>query len=230
MYLTILAVIPGIVLFSIVYGFDRNEKEPMGLLIKLFLLGVVSVIPATIVEVFLKGVYLNAFSFSRIAYLIALCYFAVALSEEGGKYLFLKLATWKSPEFNYTYDGVVYAVTVSLGFAVIENIMYVLTTGSVGVALMRAVLAVPGHAMFGVYMGTYYGIAKLSESYIDTAGRDKNLFRAYVIAVFIHGSYDFCLMTGYLVVIIPFLAFEAWFTFHTYKKLKFLAGADRRIR
>lgn len=230
MVLTILAVIPGIVLFSLVYGLDRNEKEPMGLMWKLFCLGAISVIPAAIVELILKNVYQSTFAFNNIVYFIALCYFAIGLAEEGGKYFFLKMATWKSPEFNYTFDGVVYAVTVSLGFAVIENIMYVLSTRSFGVAIMRALLSVPGHAMFGVYMGTYYGIAKLSESYINTAGRDKNLFRAYAVAVFIHGTYDFCLMTGQVVIVIPFLIFEIWFTIHTYKKLKLLAGADRRIQ
>ena len=230
MDLTILAVIPGIFLFMLVYGLDRNEKEPMGLMWKLFFLGAISVIPAAIVELILKGVYQSAFAYNKILYLVALCYFAIALAEEGGKYIFLKMATWKSPDFNYTFDGVVYAVTVSLGFAVIENIMYVLSTKSIAVAIMRALLSVPGHAMFGVYMGTYYAIAKLSETYFNTAGRDKNLLRAYGVAVFIHGTYDFCLMTGEMVIVIPFLIFEIWFTFHTYKKLKLLAGADRRIR
>ena len=82
--------------------------------------------------------------------------------EEGGKYFVLKHKTWRHPAFNYTFDAVVYAVTAALGFAVAENILYVMD-GGVGVALLRAAVAVPGHAFDGVFMGYYYGIAKTAQ-------------------------------------------------------------------
>ena len=83
----------------------------------------------------------------------------VAFSEEGAKYFLLKRRTWNSAAFNCQFDGVVYAVFVSLGFALWENISYVLMYG-LSTALVRAVTAVPGHACFGVFMGVWYGLAK----------------------------------------------------------------------
>lgn len=230
MYLLFLALLPGIFLLGLVYGHDKVEKEPTGLLLKLFLLGVLSTIPACIIEVVFDSIAKSNFAWSAIAYLLVKCYLIIAIAEEGCKYFFLKTSTWNSPEFNYTFDGVVYAVTVSLGFATLENILYVFKTGALGVALMRAIFSVPGHAMFAVYMGIYYGIAKLSESYMDTAGRDKNLMRGLLIAILFHGTFDFCLMTGQIIIIICFLIGELILTFKTYKKLKIVAGADRRIR
>lgn len=227
--LLFLALLPGIVLLCLVYGHDKVEKEPVGLLIKLFLLGVLSTIPACIIEVALDSAVKTSFSWSKMLYLAVKCYLIIAIAEEGCKFFFLKMSTWKSPDFNFTFDGVVYAVTVSLGFATFENIIYVFGTKKLSVAIMRALFSVPGHAMFAVYMGIYYGIAKLSESYMDTAGRDKNIHRGLLMAILFHGTYDFCLMTGIPVLVICFFVCEIIITFKTYKKLKLVAGADRRI-
>lgn len=83
----------------------------------------------------------------------------VAIAEESSKYFFLKKRTWNNPEFNCQYDGVVYAVFVSLGFALWENINYVLSYGF-STAIVRAITAIPGHACFGVFMGVFYGLAR----------------------------------------------------------------------
>lgn len=91
---------------------------------------------------------------SSTAYNVLLYFVVVALSEEGFKYLLLKKRTWYSSEFNCQFDGVVYAVFVALGFALWENISYVLMYG-LGTAAVRAVTAVPGHACFGVFMGRF---------------------------------------------------------------------------
>ena len=96
---------------------------------------------------------------SSTAYNVLLYFIVVALSEEGFKYLLLKKRTWYSGEFNCQFDGIVYAVFVALGFALWENISYVLMYG-LGTAAVRAVTAVPGHACFGVFMGAFYGLAK----------------------------------------------------------------------
>ena len=102
----------------------------------------------------------------------------------------LRRRTWRSPEFNCQYDGVVYAVFVSLGFALWENISYVLHFGF-QTALVRAVTAIPGHACFGVFMGVFYGIAKR----LDNEGRHaaSKAARCFglLVSILLHGAYDF---------------------------------------
>ena len=97
--------------------------------------------------------------------------------------------------FNYRFDGVVYAVFVSLGFAAFENILYVFRYG-LSVALPRALLAIPGHMGFAVFMGCFYGRAKLCESYGDEGGKTINLILGWLSATVLHGIYDSCAMIG----------------------------------
>lgn len=214
----------------LVYSLDKVEREPVGFLVKLFFLGVLSTIPACIIEVVLDSLVRPSFNGTGMLYVAIRCYLIIAVAEEGCKYFMLKTATWKSPNFNFTFDAVVYAVFVSLGFATFENILYVTKFNSVQVALIRLVFSVPGHAMFAVYMGIYYGIAKLSESYINLAGRDKNIHKGLLIAILFHGTFDFCLSTGSMSLALSFFAAELVVTVKTYKKLKLVAGADRRIQ
>ena len=113
-----------------------------------------------------------------------------ALWNTGAKYFLLKRRTWNSAAFNCQFDGVVYAVFVSLGFALWENISYVLMYG-LSTALVRAVTAVPGHACFGVFMGVWYGLAKR----LHGQGKDgaSKLCRvlALLLSAFLHGCYDY---------------------------------------
>ena len=114
----------------------------------------------------------------------------VALSEEGFKYLLLKKRTWYSSEFNCQFDGVVYAVFVALGFALWENISYVLMYG-LGTAAVRAVTAVPGHACFGVFMGAFYGLAKRYDNFGDEYRSRRCRRFAVLVPVLLHGFWDF---------------------------------------
>ncbi len=123
--LTFLAVIPAIVLMRYVYKQDKIEKEPTGLLIKLAILGVISTVCAMFTEA-IGSVILNVLFYSDdpgYLYNILMYFIVVALSEEGVKYMVLKRATWKNPNFDYVFDGIVYAVFVSLGFALWEAIL-----------------------------------------------------------------------------------------------------------
>ena len=124
----------------------------------------------------------------------------------------LKKITWNNREFNYTFDAIVYAVSVGIGFAIVENIEYVMVNG-LGNAIMRAFTSVPGHAVFAVYMGYYYGCARQCENSGDDRGRKSFLKRSLWIPVAIHGFYDYCLMreSGWLVLIF-FIFIIALFT------------------
>ena len=137
------AVIPAIVLLRFVYKEDRLDKESPGLLLSLVIFGILSTFAAIVTEQIGEAILGILLPQSSTAYNVLLYFVVVALSEEGFKYLLLKKRTWYSSEFNCQFDGVVYAVFVALGFALWENISYVLMYG-LGTAAVRAVTAVPG--------------------------------------------------------------------------------------
>ena len=134
------AVIPAVILLLQVYRADRLEKEPTGLLISLLVFGVIATALAIVTETIGENILLSFFDETDLGYLILSNFIVVALSEEGFKLLLLRWRTWRSPNFNCQFDGVVYAVFVSLGFALWENIGYVAMYGF-GTALVRAVTA-----------------------------------------------------------------------------------------
>ena len=211
------AVIPAVYLLIRVYRADRLEKEPVGLLVALVLLGVFSTSLAGLAEELGESFLAELFPEEDLIYNALLYFVIVGLAEEGFKYLVLKLRTWKSPQFNCQFDGVVYAVFVSLGFALWENIAYVLRYGF-GTAVARAITAVPGHACFGVFMGVWYGVAKRYE----LAGfpkESRNARRmAVLIPVLLHGAYDFIASMESDIMSIVFLVFVGWM-FRTALKL-----------
>ncbi len=184
------AVIPAVFLMVKVYRSDRLEKESGPMLRRLVVAGILSSLLALFEEWILMAVLNLALEPNQAAYNIILYFIIVAGAEESSKYIFLKKRSWDSPEFNCQYDGVVYAVFVSLGFALWENISYVMSYG-VGVAFVRALTAIPGHACFGVLMGIFYGISKKYDR-LGKSGPSK-IFRilAFVVPAFAHGMYDY---------------------------------------
>lgn len=175
---------------AVVYKADRLDKESPRLLRKLVVAGVLSSLLA-LVEEWIGSLLLDAaVDKDTVAYNIILYFVIVAGAEESSKYLFLRRRTWKSGEFNSQFDGVVYAVFVSLGFALWENISYVMSYGF-STALVRAVTAIPGHACFGVFMGIFYGIAKRQELRGNHTASKVCRVLAVVLAALLHGAYDY---------------------------------------
>jgi len=184
-----LALIPSIVLLIYIYKKDKREKEPLRLLIKCFVWGIIIILPVMLIELFLEGIFEGAFIQGSVGYAIVDGFIVAAFSEELFKYLALKHKTWKSKEFNCTFDGIVYSVFVSLGFATLENILYVFES-DISTAITRMFTAVPGHAYDAVFMGYFYSKAKQAE--IDG---NKKLMKSYkkkalLIPVILHGIYD----------------------------------------
>lgn len=184
------AVIPAVALLVKVYRADRLERESWVLLISLVIGGVIATALAKVTERAGDFLLNLVFPNSPELYNIFMFFGVVAFSEEGFKYLLLKRRTWYDPEFNSQFDGVVYAVFVSLGFALWENIAYVLMYGF-GTALVRAVTAVPGHACFGVFMGAWYGLAKRYDSRRQPGKSRACRILALLSAALLHGCYDF---------------------------------------
>lgn len=226
--LHVLAVLPAAVLLIWIGHKDKIEKEPFGLLVKLFLLGALTTVSAVILGTILEnifGIFLDPESLPGI---LADNFLSVALIEEGGKYFVLKKKTWNHPAFNYTFDAVVYAVTVSLGFATLENILY-LSGGTLNLAIMRGILAVPGHAIDAVFMGYYYGLAKHCDAVGDKAGCRSNLHRALLVPMLLHGFYDFTLSMESDLYIGIFFVFEVIITITAFKKVNRLSREDAPI-
>lgn len=122
-----------------------------------------------------------------------LVYFGVvALAEEGFKMIALATQTWKNPNFNFKYDGIVYAVFVGMGFAIFENIKYVLEYGLL-TGILRAMTAIPGHCAFAIIMGTFYGSAKYFQSVKNKKMQVICMLYAIIIPIIGHGLYDFAL-------------------------------------
>ena len=199
--LLLLALAPVGILLAYVWLRDKYEKEPWRMLFTALLLGAFSVLPVIVLESLLMEIGLL---FSDMFGVFWHAFVVAAFSEESFKLLFLLLLVWKSPEFNEKFDGIVYAVFVSLGFAAVENVLYVFDYG-VEVGFSRAVTAVPGHFLFGVTMGFYVGLAKFypekKKQYLRSA-----LF--YPLAM--HGVYDFILMANHpwvLLIFVPFVIF-----------------------
>ena len=188
--LIVAAAVPAIALLAYVYRADRVEKEPPFLLARLVLMGILSTLAAKVLEYVGVAVLNAVFRTESFLYLSLLYFGVVGFAEEGSKYVLLKRATWNSPFFNYRFDGVVYAVFVSLGFALWENIGYVLANGF-GTALIRALTAVPGHACFGVFMGCWYAQARWLENVDDPAAAHSMRVLSVVLPALLHGAYDF---------------------------------------
>ncbi len=224
----ILAILPSIILFFIVWKGDRYEKEPRKLLLKLFLFGMLTTFSASIIEIVIGDYIIGSLKDMVILYAFIDSFFVAAAAEEVGKYFVLKKISWKHPAFNYTFDAVVYSVAVSLGFATLENIMY-LVGASIGLAFARAVLSIPGHAIYAVYMGYYYGLAKHAEASGDEKQMKTNLKKALIVPILLHGFYDFCLYTENGFFILIFFVFEIVLTVFAVRKFIKLSKDETRI-
>jgi RsiW-degrading membrane proteinase PrsW (M82 family) len=233
------AIIPAIVLLRFVYKEDRLDKESPGLLLSLVIFGILSTFAAIVTEQIGEAILGILLPQSSTAYNVLLYFVVVALSEEGFKYLLLKKRTWYSGEFNCQFDGIVYAVFVALGFALWENISYVLMYG-LGTAAVRAVTAVPGHACFGVFMGAFYGLAKRYDNFGDEYRSrrcqmdDESFSRrcrrfAVLVPVLLHGAYDFIATYEYDGYAWIFVVFVVLLFAAAYRMIKKLSRDDHFI-
>jgi RsiW-degrading membrane proteinase PrsW (M82 family) len=208
---------PVVIIAFYIYFRDKYEKEPVGLLVKALVLGMLTVIPIIGVEKLLVWLMPPLGNLGDAAYH---AFVVAGTTEELFKFLALYLLIWKSPSFNEQFDGIVYAVFVSLGFAAVENVMYVMEEGY-QTAVVRAITAVPAHAVFGVTMGYYLGIA---HRYREL--RAAFLRRAIMIPILLHGVYDFILMVGVEWMLLLFVPFVAYLYLAGAKKMKRLSDVS----
>ena len=233
-FLLLAALVPAAFLMVQVYRLDRIEKEPAGLLLKLALFGALSGLAAGAIEGALTRVLDVTLGGSTLR-LVLENFLAVALVEEACKrWVVLKFA-WRHPAFDYRFDAVVYCVFSALGFAALENILYVAEYGF-AVAVSRALLSVPGHCFFAVYMGIYLGQAKMAERamqryYIELPDETPGQYlrASLLVPTLLHGFWDFSLSVGGWLMTVLFYLFVLAFFIDAYRKLRFAAGSDEQL-
>ncbi len=219
--LLILAVAPGFFILWYIYNKDKYEREPKGLIVATFFIGVGIAVPAGLIEYLFEwgtgipmtGNILGAFIGS---------FLIVAPIEEVAKYLSVRVKAYNSPSFNEVMDGIVYSVAGALGFATIENVFYIFEYGA-ATGIFRAIFSVPLHALCGGIIGYYLGMKKVhkeQKKYFVAAG--------IMIAILFHGAYDFVLFSETFlgILIVPIMI---WL-FIVYKKRLLTALKDSPFR
>lgn len=209
------ALLPIVILIYYIYHKDKKSPEPTGQLVKAFLFGVLSVPLSFCMSIPLRQIGAYPAEATTISESISTAFFGAAIPEEIAKLFMLWLFLRKNRYFDEKMDGIVYAVCVSLGFAALENIMYLFsnveTFLSVGIA--RAIFAVPGHFCFGILMGYYYSFAKFYPK-----APEKNKVLILVAPIIVHGLYDSILfiinvtpaISGVLLIVFLVFCHKMW--------------------
>ncbi len=213
MNLLLVSVAPVAIILVYIYYRDKYEKEPISLLIKGLIAGMIIVIPILFAEKLVSAILPYIFT-EKIGKAFGDAFLVAALCEEAFKLLAVYILIWKNPNFNERFDGIVYSVFISLGFALVENIMYVFSNGF-HVGISRAFTAVPAHAMFGIMMGYYLGLAKFIKP-----SRTKYFVMAFVAPFLFHGIYDFILMVKIQWVLLLFFPFLIFMMYRTQLRMK----------
>lgn len=184
-FLLFAAIAPVVFMLHFIYVRDKYERDPLWRVLLVYFVSFLTVIPAAMFE----GMFAGIEKWGLVGVAVSV-WCVIALSEETVKYLAIRLLAVPLKSFNEVYDGILYGVAASLGFATVENIAYVFFSEGQGVAvaIARAVLSVPGHALWGVMMGYYIGVAKFTED----PGKKRSLVqKGLLTAIFWHGLYDF---------------------------------------
>ena len=201
-FLLLVAILPVYLIGLYIYSKDK-DKESKKLLAKLFFYGIISCIPALGLE-FLIGSFFG--DESQLNFVTSFFYIlcSIAIIEELCKWFFVYKIAYNNREFDHIYDAIVYSVFLSLGFAALENVIYIFN-GGFKIAFLRAISAVPGHACYAIAMGNYLGIAKMNYFINNKSLEKKNLLYSIFVPSILHGLYDYCLFTGNFIFLLIFL-------------------------
>lgn len=212
------ALLPVFLIINYVYKQDKVEREPAGMVLKTLFYGALFSVADIPIERLLQRIILSYYPSMDIKYQLVENFVGVACVEELTKWLVLYIFIWKSRDFDYKFDGIVYGVSASLGFAGLENIIYVLNYGT-AVSFSRALFAIPGHASFGIFMGFFLARAKHFELKQNKFMSTVCMILCLAFPICVHGMYDFLLSPAaeaqnfspyffVLVVIIDFMAYR----------------------
>lgn len=229
--LFIISVLPVFLIGMFIYKKDK-EKEPTRLLVKLFLGGFLSCVLVLIIGGLL-GILFPIFSEDasklNLLELFIHVFIGVALVEEFCKWIVAYKIAYNDSNFDEIYDGILYSVFVALGFACIENLLYVYE-GGISTGIARALLAVPGHACDGLFMGYYLGLSKIAITNNRKDLKNKNLFLSILIPTITHGIYDYCLLSESGLLIILFFIFVVVMYIVALKRVKKVSSINKKFK
>ena len=186
MLLIALAVAPAIAICLFIFSLRKYGRGSIWYLLLTFLFGMLATLPALRLQELAVDPRTHPWRHS-ILYFARFAFLVIALSEEGCKFLVLRIYAWPRPWFREPFDGIVYSVMIGMGFATVENIEYVRQFG-LEAGVSRFFLAVPAHASFAVLMGYPAGKAKSDHRHAFWL-----LLQGLLVAVLLHGSFDFFL-------------------------------------
>ena len=225
------AALPVFLLGMYIYKKDRN-KEPTKLLTKLFIGGIVSCFLVLVVGYILELVF-PFFGYEtdnmNLVELFIYVFIGIALVEEVCKWFIVYEISYNDKNFDELYDMIVYSVFVALGFALFENILYVFG-GGIGVGIVRALLAVPGHACDGAAMGYYLGMAKLTSLNNRKDLSKKYMVFSILVPTILHGIYDYCLFTGNTLFVLAFFAFVIMLYIFTIRRVNRVSSITKKMK
>ncbi len=223
--LFIIAITPAIAIIFGIYLSDKYDREPLKVLLLTYLLGALTVIPIIIVEEILLSFNIFGGTLSNLytAFIVA------GFTEEFFKREVILRIPYKTKYFNEKLDGIVYGVFSSMGFATVENIVYVVYryANNPHVGLYRGIFSVPAHAVFGITMGYYLSLAKFDT---DRIRARKNMRRSLYMPILLHGTFNFILMTNIPQLSILFIPYVIYIWWINQRKLsKFIYDSRHRI-
>lgn len=210
----LIAFIPGLLWVWYFYKKDIHEPEPKIYIIKVFILGAISVLPAAAMERAILYLYPNRQMPTDLFSLLLFTIFVVGLVEEFWKYAAVRYTVYNTREFDeHPMDGLIYAVAAGLGFAAMENLFYTTSFGY-GTGLVRAVVTTLAHASFSGIVGYNLGLAKMNpqrETYF--------IVRGLILASILHGIYNFIFLSRILPVVgtVPIFILIVWQLFRRFK-------------
>ena len=230
--LIFLAIIPTILIASLIYRKDIIEKESSSLLARLFAGGILSaflvIIVSSVAILFIPFLGQEITELGYFEMFISI-FIGIAFIEEICKWVIFDFIGWNNKEFNYVYDAIVYMTFIGLGFATIENISYVAETG-IQTAIIRAICSVPGHVFFAIHMGYYLGLAKQAKLNKRPDLEKKNKWLSLIIPTIYHTIFDFCLFAGTESLVVVYFSFVLYLYISSIKKVNQLSKIKLRLK
>lgn len=226
--------LPIVLIIIFVNSKDKN-KEPIGLLAQLFGLGMLSCLltlgASLLLDDFLPFMKSGSGSKELIS-IFLYSFIGVALIEEVSKWIFIYIRGYKSKYFDELYDIIVYAIYVSLGFAFLENLFFIISEDTITLStiILRAVTAIPGHACYAIFMGYYLSLAKKFKNENKKILVRNNIALSIVVPIILHGIYDFCLLSNIKLLIFMFIGFMIVLYIISYKKLNIASKKNKKIK
>lgn len=232
MTLLIASIAPALIIMYLIYKRDL-QKEPIKMLVKAFFGGVLSIgitlviaIPLSYFEGQVPTGFLRSFYTA---------FFCAGIPEEFAKWIIFFWLINKAKDFDQYYDGILYAIFISMGFALVENILYVMK-GGMGVAILRSITAVPAHMLFAIPMGYFLSLSKFEQ------GKEakRHIRMSLLVPILLHGTYDFILMYAdanskispllSLVLVLAFVVFDIYMWRLGLRKIKAHIEKDRNLQ